>query len=97
MALRFEWDPKKAELNRRKHGVSFEEAMTSFGDSLSLTIADPPHSHGEKHWVLVGFSKRGRLLVVVHVDRGDRIRIISARQATPREKKEYEGGTYENR
>ncbi|MBZ5554209.1 MAG: BrnT family toxin [Acidobacteriia bacterium] len=97
MALQFEWDSKKAELNSRKHGVSFEEAMTSFGDSLSLTIPDPMHSHGEKRWVLAGLSKRGRLLVVVHVERGDRVRIISARQATPKEKKAYEGGTYEKR
>ncbi len=75
--------------------MSFEEAITAFGDSLSLTITDPMHSDGKQRWVLVGISNRGRLLVVVHVQRGNKTRIISARQATPKERKTYEGGTYE--
>jgi len=97
MALRFEWDRKKAESNLTKHGVSFEEAMTVFGDTLSLTIADELHSAREQRWVLVGFSNRGRLVVVVHVERGVGIRIISAREATAKERKAYEGGDYEKR
>ncbi|MGA2261265.1 MAG: BrnT family toxin [Acidobacteriota bacterium] len=92
MALRFEWDRKKAESNLKKHGVSFEEAMPVFGDALSLTITDEMHSAREQRWVLAGFSNQGRLVVVVHVERGDGIRIISAREAIPKERKTYEGG-----
>jgi hypothetical protein len=92
MALRFEWDRKKAESNVKKHGVSFEEAMTVFGDALSLTIADEVHSAREQRLVLVGFSNRGRLVVVVPVERGNGIRIISAREAPAKERKAYGGG-----
>jgi uncharacterized DUF497 family protein len=95
MALRFEWDLNKADSNLKKHGVSFEETMTVFGDALSLTIADEMHSTREQRWVLVGFSNRDRLVVVVHVERENGIRIISAREATPKERKTYEGGGYE--
>jgi uncharacterized DUF497 family protein len=97
MALRFEWDWKKAESNLKKHGVSFGEAMTVFGDTLSLTIADELHSAQEQRWVLVGLSNRGRLLVVVHIERGVEIRIISAREATAKERRVYEGGDNEKR
>ena len=97
MALRFEWDRKKAASNLKKHGVSFEEAMTGFGDTLSLTIADEVHSAQEQRWVLIGLSHRSRLIVVVHVERGDGIRIISAREATAKERKVYEGGDHEKR
>lgn len=92
MSLLFEWDPDKAQRNRRKHGVTFEEASTVFQDRLSLTIPDPVHSTDEDRFVIIGGSERMRLLVVVHVERGDRIRIISARQATNRERKAYEEG-----
>ena len=92
MGLTFVWDPKKAATNHRKHDVSFEEAATVFGDSLSLTTGDPDHSHDETRFVLVGQSFRGRLLVVVHTEIGDNVRIISAREATPREKTAYEQG-----
>lgn len=88
--LTFEWDPTKAETNAAKHGVSFEEAATSFGDLLSLTIDDPTHSGNENRLVTVGLSVRGRLLVVVHTERGESIRIISARLATTRERRTYE-------
>jgi uncharacterized DUF497 family protein len=88
--LLFEWDPNKAAQNIRKHGVSFEEAATAFGDPLSITIFDPLHSIDEDRFVLIGMSNRNRLLVVVHTDRNDRIRIISARKATKKEKKQYE-------
>ena len=85
MALLFEWDPQKARRNVAIHGVSFDEASTAFRDPLSLTVGDPLHSEEEDRLVLIGRSHRGRLVVVVHVEHGDRIRIISARLATSRE------------
>ena len=86
----FEWDPKKAWSNVGRHGVTFEEAATVFGDRLSLTIPDPIHSSSEHRFVTIGLSANGRLLVVVHTDRGDAIRIISARRANTRERRTYE-------
>ena len=77
MALRFEWDPKKARRNLAKHGVSFDEASSAFEDVLSSTIGDPLHSEDEERFVLIGCSYRNRVLVVVLRQRGDRIRIIS--------------------
>jgi len=88
--LIFEWDPQKAKSNLIKHGVSFEEASTAFQDTLSLTIDDPLHSIDEERVVLIGMSNKNRLLVVVHTERGDNIRIISARKATKKERKNYE-------
>ena len=90
MALLFEWDPKKAKRKFALHGVSFDEASTAFQDLLSSTIADPLHSEGEERYILIGQSHRYRLLVVIHTERGDRIRIISARPATAKERREYE-------
>lgn len=90
--MRFEWDPRKAAENLARHGVSFEEAATVFRDVLSATGADPDHSVGEQRFVTFGISTGGRLLVVAHTDRDDTIRIISARPATPRERKIYEEG-----
>lgn len=90
MGLTFEWDQKKATSNRRKHGVAFDEAATAFGDPLSITIPDPGHSQDEDRFVLIGESFRGRLLVVVHTVRGDTLRLISARTATPTERRTYE-------
>jgi uncharacterized DUF497 family protein len=93
MALRFSWDPRKAAGNLRKHGVSFEEAVTAFGDPLSLTIRDAEHSGLEDRFVLLGLSANSSLLVVVHAERGDDdIRIISARLASRRERTQYEEG-----
>ncbi len=89
--LIFEWDFKKAKTNIEKHGVSFEEASTAFKDPLSLTIDDPLHSSDEKRLVLIGISYNNRMLVVVHTERGDHIRIISARKPTKKERFEYEG------
>lgn len=86
----FEWDERKAQANLNKHQVSFEEASTVFGDPLSLTIDDPVHSEEESRFVTVGKSITGRVLIVVHSDRGDYIRIISARKATRHERKQYE-------
>jgi len=90
MSLSFEWDVQKANANLRKHGVSFEEAATAFGDPLSVTIPDPDHSEDEDRFILMGSTYRGRILVVVHTDRGDNIRIISARRATRTERRDYE-------
>src|SRR5207253_6656783 len=72
-------DPRKASGNLRKHGVSFDEAMTVFADWQSITISDPDHSEEEERFVIVGVSSRGRILVVSHVERGENVRIISAR------------------
>lgn len=90
MAMLFEWDPGKAQRNMRVHAVSFDEASTAFHDPLSSTIEDPLHSEAEERYVLLGRSHRGRLLVVIHTERGERIRLISARLATNRERKQYE-------
>lgn len=90
MRVTVEWDPTKARINRRKHGVTFEEAATVFTDPLSSTIPDPLHSGDEERFIIVGQSIQQRLLVVVHTDRGNRIRIISARVANAHERKTYE-------
>jgi uncharacterized DUF497 family protein len=90
--LRFEWDPGKAAENFAKHGVLFEEAATVFRDVLSATGADPDHSFDEERFITFGISIGGRLLAVSHTDRDDTIRIISARPATPGERKIYEEG-----
>ena len=90
MGLSFEWDVNKATANQGKHGVSFDEAATAFGDPLSVTILDPDHSSDEERFILIGYTYLGSLLVVVHTERGQRIRIISARQATANERREYE-------
>ena len=90
----FEWDDAKADANFRKHGVTFAEAMTVFGDPLTLTGYDPDHSDSEDRYVTMGLSVEGRLLIVSHTDREDRIRIISAREASSRERKDYENGNF---
>jgi uncharacterized DUF497 family protein len=90
----FEWDPEKAKQNLIKHGVSFEEASTAFGDTMSITISDPLHSEDEDRFILLGYSEKNRLLVVVHTDRGERIRIISSRLATKKERLNYEERNY---
>ncbi len=87
------WHPEKARSNLRKHGVSFEEAASVFRDPLSVTISDPLHSTEEDRLVTIGQSGRNRTLVVVHSEVGDTIRMISARLATRRERREYEEGT----
>lgn len=90
--MEFEWDADKAYSNQEKHGVSFDEAATAFGDPLSLTISDPDHSDAEERFILLGQTYSGRLVVVVHSERGDRIRIITARPATRGERYSYENG-----
>ncbi len=88
--LLFEWDSNKAKKNVKIHNVSFDEASTSFKDTLSLTIYDPLHSDEEDRFVLIGNSYKNRLLVVAHTERDDKIRIISARKSTNNERKQYE-------
>jgi uncharacterized protein len=90
--MRFEWDSEKAASNLEKHGLSFEEAATAFGDPLSLTRFDPDHSAEEDRFVLMGTTFSGLLVVVAHTDRDKTIRIISARLATRRERKSYASG-----
>lgn len=90
--MEFEWDPEKAIRNLAKHGVSFQEAATVFGDPLAMTYADPDHSDDEDRFLTFGYSSAGRVLVVSHTDRDDRTRIISARAATRKERKQYEQG-----
>src|SRR5437868_10369628 len=92
--MEFEWDEAKAEANQRKHGVSFTEAMTVFADELSLTGYDPAHSDDEDRYITMGVSATGRLLVVSHTDRGDEVRIISARVASRGERRDYEDGNF---
>jgi uncharacterized DUF497 family protein len=86
----FEWEARKSAINLRKHGVSFAEAGTVFGDELSITVPDPDHSDQEDRYITIGWSNLHRLLMVAHTDRGENIRIISARELTKTERKEYE-------
>ena len=88
--MNFEWDPDKARQNLRKHRVSFHEAATVFGDPLAVTYNDPDHSLSEERFFTVGTSRNGCVLIVAHSDRGENIRIISARKTTLRERKHYE-------
>jgi hypothetical protein len=90
--VEFEWDPQKAALNLEKHGVSFEDAASVFGDPPAGTIPDPEHSTEEPRFITIGVTPAQRPLVVVHTDRADRMRIISARRATRTETKKYEEG-----
>jgi uncharacterized DUF497 family protein len=94
MGLQFVWDQRKADLNLRKHGVSFQEATSVFADTLSITIPDPDHSASETRFLDLGLSHRNRLLVVSYTERGKIIRIISARRASQSERKDYENKTY---
>jgi uncharacterized DUF497 family protein len=88
--MEFEWDPGKAAGNLRKHKISFQEAASVFGDSLGVTVPDPDHSVGENRFITVGLSNRGRLLMVAHAERRQRVRIISARALSRGERRAYE-------
>jgi uncharacterized DUF497 family protein len=92
MPIKFEWDVRKARQNLRKHGIGFDEATTVFADALSITIPDPDHSEDEERWVTMGLSNRHRLLVVVHIEEEEIIRIISARPGNRLERRKYEEG-----
>jgi len=88
--VNFEWDPKKAAKDLKKHKVSFKEAATVFGNPLSITYPDPDHSINEDRFITIGESKQGRLLMISHTERGDYLRIISARETTRQERQFYE-------
>lgn len=88
--MEFEWDAEKNEANLKKHGISFDQASRVFADSLSRTFRDPDHSQDEERFVTIGSSGTEWIVVVSHTDREDRIRIISARRATPAERRRYE-------
>lgn len=88
--MHFEWNAEKAQKNRRKHGVSFQEALTVFRDPLSLTYPDVDHSTDEDRYLILGLSAFGNILVVFHTFRDDSIRIISARKANRKERNVYE-------
>ena len=88
----YDWDPEKAIANLEKHGVSFEEALTVFGDPLATTVLDHGHSIDEERWLTMGLSSRQRIVMVWHTNRGDSVRLIGARPATPQEKRIYEFG-----
>ena len=90
MGYIFEWDPKKAEPNARKHGVTFDEASTVFGDPIGLLMPDPDHSLNKERYLVLGMSNQQRLLVVAFAERPPRTRLISARRAKPREWRRYE-------
>ena len=88
--IHFEWNPAKAKANLRKHRVGFSEAASVFCDLLGITIFDPDHSQDEDRYITIGTSRAGRLLLVAHTDRADRIRIITARELNPAERQAYE-------
>ncbi|MCX7049165.1 MAG: BrnT family toxin [Candidatus Sumerlaeota bacterium] len=92
MGYLFEWDPRKAFVNERKHGIAFDEATTVFGDPLALLVSDPDHSIEELRYLLLGMSNRQRLLIICYAERPPRTRLISARLATKQERAKYEEG-----
>jgi uncharacterized DUF497 family protein len=90
--MKFEWDPKKATANVKKHGVTFQEAATIFGDPLAITFDDPDHSVSENRYITFGLSLQKRLIVVSHTERGDQTRVINARLMDRKERRIYEEG-----
>ncbi len=88
--MTFEWDEAKAAANIAKHGVSFHEAATVFGDPLAVTFSDPDHSENEDRFITFGISRSNRAIVVAHTDRAENVRIISARRMTKHERRIYE-------
>lgn len=90
--MQFEWDPIKAAANLQRHGISFDEASSVFGDPLAITIDDPDHSSDEFRFLTTGMTKEHLLVVVAHTETNGRIRIISAREPTRQEKRQYESG-----
>jgi len=92
--VRFEWDPDKAARNLKAHGISFEEAASVFGNPLAVTFFDPDHSENEDRYLTFGESQENRLLAVVHTDREEAVRLISAREVTRQERRQYEEGAW---
>ncbi|MDQ3632979.1 MAG: BrnT family toxin [Acidobacteriota bacterium] len=93
--MKFEWDKEKAESNLKKHGISFDEAVSAFDDLFNVDLFDPKHSEDENRFILVGQSENERILIVSYAERGDKIRIINARKVTSKERKDYENGRFE--
>ena len=91
--LEFEWDPEKDRVNREKHGVTFFEAASVFDDAMAVTVLDPREYPGEYRYVTTGYTSQQRFVVVWHTERGERIRIIGAREGTPKERRSYESET----
>jgi uncharacterized DUF497 family protein len=89
-AVEFEWDPEKDQINQAKHGISFAEALTVFGDPLARTVLDPRYSEGELRFLTTGYTTTNRLVIVAHTDRDERTRLITARDAKPKERHFYE-------
>jgi len=90
--IEYEWDPEKAEANKRKHGVGFHEAATVFGGPLAITFADPDHSIDKYRYLAFARSRFDQLLIVSHADSGEKVRMVSARPMTRRERRIYEEG-----
>ena len=90
--MEFEWNPEKAQINIKKHSVSFADATTVFNDPFAMTFDDPAHSINEQRFITIGYSNQNKLIVLSHTDRDEKIRIISAREATPKERRFYERG-----
>lgn len=88
--VEFEWDPEKDRINQEKHGISFAEALTVFGDPLARTVPDPRHSIDEYRYLTTGYTSSQRLVIVAHTDRGERTRLITARDVKPKERRFYE-------
>ena len=93
--MQFDWDPEKAERNLSDHGISFDEAQTAFEDFFCVEFFDPDHSYDEQRFILIGQSSELRTLFISYAERENRIRIISARKATPKERRDYEFGRFE--
>ena len=91
--MEYEWDPEKDRINRQRRGVSFAEASTVFLDPLAATVPDDRYSYDEFRFRTTGYTVTGRLIIVAHTDRGDRIRIITARETTSKERRQYEQQT----
>lgn len=93
--MKFEWDKEKAESNLKKHGISFDEAISAFDDLFNVDLFDPKHSEDENRFILVGQSENESILIVSYAERGDKIRIITARKVTSKERKDYENERFE--
>ena len=90
MQLEFEWDPEKDRANQQKHGIAFADAVTVFDDPLARTVLDPRTFEGEYRWVTIGRTANQKFIAVWHTERGERVRVIGAREATPHERRTYE-------
>jgi uncharacterized DUF497 family protein len=95
MEAEFEWDEEKADLNLKSHGIAFEEAKSVWEDLFNIELFDQDHSIDENRFLMIGESSEHRLLIISFTERGDKVRIISARELTPKERRDYEHGNFE--